>query len=186
MCMTCRPLPLLIAFGVAVAISSAAEPADVMVCFTPAQGCAERIVAALGTARREVRVQAYGFTAAPLLAALAEAKRRGVDVAVLLDSSDAGRHAFGANAMVRAGVPVWIDSPPGIAHNKLIIIDGELVIGGSYNYTAGAERRNAENVTFTASRAVAARFLANWQARRALSLPFAPAAGGKIVPGPRN
>ena len=43
-------------------------------------------------------------------------------------------------------MPSWIDSLPRIAHNKAIVVDGHLVIGGSYNYTASAEHRNAENV----------------------------------------
>jgi phosphatidylserine/phosphatidylglycerophosphate/cardiolipin synthase-like enzyme len=53
------------------------------------------------------------------------------------------------------GIPVWIDYEPAIAHNKVIIIDGRLVIGGSYNYTAAAQKRNAENVTFMESEELA-------------------------------
>jgi phospholipase D len=52
-----------------------------------------------------------------------------------------------AAALASAGVPVWIDSPSGIAHNKFMIVDDDLVIGGSFNYTAAARARNAENVT---------------------------------------
>src|SRR5438309_6038372 len=74
--------------------------------------------------------------------------------------------------MANAGVPVWIDDAPAIAHNKIIVIDRRIVIGGSYNYTASAERRNAENVTFIDSPDMAEWFLANWTSRRDASRPL--------------
>jgi phospholipase D len=170
----------------------AAEPAHgpvaahVSACFVPAQACVQDIVAAIKGARQEVRVQAYGFTSAPILGALAAAKARGADVQVILDNSndrtqastgpeDADRRRSrysGATYMANAGVPVWIDDAPAIAHNKIIVIDRRLVIGGSYNYTASAERRNAENVTFIDSPEVAEWFLSNWTSRRDASRPF--------------
>ena len=53
-----------------------------------------------------------------------------------------------------------------------MIVDRHLVIGGSFNYSASADTRNAENVTFMDSREVAGWFLANWQARQAVSEPW--------------
>lgn len=138
-------------------------------------------------------MQAYGFSSRPIQRALAAAHDRGVDVQIILDKSDAPafddddaaepmpsyappwhhrRRRSAAEAMARAGVPVWIDDEPAIAHNKLILIDGQLVIGGSYNYTPSAEWRNAENVTFIRSAEVASWFLANWESRRAVSRRF--------------
>ncbi len=154
-------------------------PAEVSVCFVPGEACADQIVAAIAAARREVRVQAYGFSAAPILSALAAARARGVDVAVILDRSDLRRLCERDSALLAAGVPVWIDHVSGIAHNKVIVIDRRMVIGGSYNYTSSAERRNAENVTFIESEAIAARFLANWEARQTA----ATASGGAIADG---
>lgn len=183
-------------------------PAGVSACFVPAQDCLGKIVAAIEGARFEIRVQAYGFTSTAILSALAATKARGADVQVILDKSDdpsaredigqdAGtlrwttrRHGYsGANYMVNAGVPVWIDDLPAIAHNKLIMIDRRLVIGGSYNYTASAERRNAENVTFIDSPEVAEWFLANWMSRREASRPLRTEPTGSPAyarPAPRS
>jgi phosphatidylserine/phosphatidylglycerophosphate/cardiolipin synthase-like enzyme len=58
------------------------------------------------------------------------------------------------------------------AHNKVIVIDGWETIGGSFNYTKSAATRNRENVTFISSPDIASAFLANWEARRAVSEPF--------------
>jgi phosphatidylserine/phosphatidylglycerophosphate/cardiolipin synthase-like enzyme len=157
--------------ALALAGPAIAAPADVSVCFVPAEACADRIEAAIDGAASEIRVQAYGFTARGILAALVRAKARGVDVAVLLDKSDERGKRAGLSAMLDAGIPVAIDRVGGIAHVKAIVIDRRLVIGGSYNYTASAERRNVEDVTITESPAVAALFLAEWQARQAQASP---------------
>ena len=146
-----------------------AASADIAVCFEPGQPCEEQIVAAIATAGRQVRVQAYSFTARPIAAALVAAKTRGVDVQILLDRSNETQRNSQAERMVRAGIPVWIDYLPAIAHGKDIIIDGRLVVGGSYNYTSSAAHRNAENVLFIADEAVAGKFLTHWAERRSVS-----------------
>ena len=152
--------------------------AEVSVCFVPAQECDTAVSEAIGRAEKFIRVQAYGFTSQVVLRALAEARARGVDVQAILDKSDdrpdregAQPHPGGARFTAEANIPTWIDGSVAIAHNKLIIIDGHLVIGGSYNYTDSAERRNAENVTFIDAPVVADFYLVNWEARKAASRP---------------
>jgi len=146
----------------------------VTTCFTPAQACADLIVSILDHAQSQIRLQAYGFTAAPILAALVAAKQRGLDLVVLLDKSDErASSGSGAAYVARAGIPVFIDYQPAIAHNKVIVVDKHIVVTGSYNFTAAAERKNTENVTIIDAAEVANRFLSNWESRRAVSRPYA-------------
>lgn len=159
-----------VAFSLA-ATTAFPDQADVSVCFTPAQACEGRIVSVIDKAKSEIRVQAYGFTSIPIIHALQRAAQRGVDVQALLDKVNDKRYS-GATLLERAGIPVWIDYQPAIAHNKVIVIDRREVVGGSFNYTKAAETRNAENVTFITSAAVAARFLENWESRFKVSTPF--------------
>ena len=65
-----------------------------------------------------------------------------------------GRYS-GAVYLVHAGVPVWIDDGPAIAHNKVVILDGRTVITGSFNFSKAADTRNAENVVVIESETVA-------------------------------
>jgi len=158
--------------------------AQIRVCFVPAQQCDAPIAAAIHAARQSIRVQAYGFTAPVILGALGDAKERGVDVQVILDRSndpfnrrDRGSERprlVGAQFTAAMGIPTWIDHRVAIAHNKVIIIDGKTVIGGSYNFTLSAEDRNAENVTFIDSADVAKLYLANWETRKAVSRAYVP------------
>lgn len=150
-------------------VAHAQVPAHVAVCFTPHQTCAPVIVAAIQSATSEIRVQAYGFTSAPILGALVAARRRGVDVRVILDKSNRQPRYTGATTMLNAGIPVWIDSPSGIAHSKIMVIDQRVVVGGSFNFTSSADSRNVENVTITSSPVLAAQYLADWNRRVAVS-----------------
>jgi phosphatidylserine/phosphatidylglycerophosphate/cardiolipin synthase-like enzyme len=146
-------------------------PATVDTCFVPQETCVWREVAAIDAAQSEVRVQAYGFSLRPIIDALLRAHARGVDVAVLLDRSNERALRSGLADLERASVPVWIDHARGIAHVKAITIDRHLVIGGSYNFTAGAETRNVEDVTFVNSPEIAERFRTLWADRRRLAAP---------------
>lgn len=142
------------------AVNSAGNPgvsrlniqAQATVAFSPDGGGERIVVDAINAARQRILVQAYGFTDKAILSALAQAKQRGLDVRVILDKSNdrsgSGNESrySGATYMANAGVPVWIDYKPAIAHNKVMIIDGQEVITGSFNFTTSAQRRNAENV----------------------------------------
>jgi phosphatidylserine/phosphatidylglycerophosphate/cardiolipin synthase-like enzyme len=92
-------------------------------------------VQALGNAKRTVLAQAYSFTSAPIAKALLNAHKRGVQVQVILDKSQRAEKYSSADFLANQGVPVMIDASHAIAHNKVIIIDGETVLTGSFNFT---------------------------------------------------
>jgi phosphatidylserine/phosphatidylglycerophosphate/cardiolipin synthase-like enzyme len=114
--------------------------------FSPKGGCTEAVVEELRGAQKTVRVQAYSFTSKDIAAALRDAKRRGVDVEVVLDKSNETAQYSSATFMANAGIPTYIDAEHAIAHNKIMVIDGATVITGSFNFTKSAESRNAENL----------------------------------------
>jgi phosphatidylserine/phosphatidylglycerophosphate/cardiolipin synthase-like enzyme len=60
------------------------------------------------------------------------------------------------------GVPTYIDSTHAIAHNKIMVIDQETVITGSFNFTKAAEEKNAENILIIKSKELAQEYLDNW------------------------
>lgn len=134
----------------------------------------------LAAAKAHVLVQAYSFTSQPIARALAAAARRGVKVEVILDKSQRQEHHTAAPLLVQAGVPVEIDAAHAIAHNKVMVIDGETVLTGSFNFTTSAEERNAENLLVIRDAALAARYAKNWEAHRAHSTPYAGEPSGGI------
>lgn len=68
-------------------LARADESLSAGACFTPGQDCTGQLVKLLNAARREILVQAYSFTSAPIAKALRDAHKRGVAVIVILDKS---------------------------------------------------------------------------------------------------
>jgi phosphatidylserine/phosphatidylglycerophosphate/cardiolipin synthase-like enzyme len=106
--------------------------------FSPHGGCTEAIIRELDKAKNTILVQAYSFTSAPLAKALLNAHKRGVKVEVILDKSQKTQKYSSATFLYNQGIPVKIDAQHAIAHNKVMIIDGETVITGSFNFTKAA------------------------------------------------
>jgi phosphatidylserine/phosphatidylglycerophosphate/cardiolipin synthase-like enzyme len=107
----------------------------------------DAIVDAIDNAKSEVLVQVYSFTSKPIADALIRAQQRGVKVQVIMDAPSTHQKGNLSSFVSQAGIPVYLDSKHRIAHNKLGIIDGQKVIGGSFNWTYSAEKNNAENCT---------------------------------------
>jgi phosphatidylserine/phosphatidylglycerophosphate/cardiolipin synthase-like enzyme len=146
-----------------VAVTAFAFQADIRkVCFSPSGRCTENIVEQINAAKSEILVQAYSFTSAPIAKALTNAFKRGVKVQVILDKSQRSEKYTSATFISNAGIPTFIDDKHAIAHNKIMIIDNETVITGSFNFTKAAEEKNAENVLVIKSKELAKVYMDNW------------------------
>jgi phospholipase D len=139
---------------------------EVNTCFTPPAGCGTIIAGLISKAQDSIYVQAYGFTSGEIAKALINAHNRGVKVRVLLDKSNIGSKHSKMRDIRKAGIEVSIDKVSGIAHNKVIIIDKQKVITGSFNFTRSADSRNAENVIIINDKSVANEYLQNWLKRK--------------------
>lgn len=141
-------------------------------CFTPFQDCTHRITAQILQAKNSVLVQAYYLTSKPIADALVQAKKKGVSVKVILDKSQRKNKYSLIHYLAGKGIPIWIDTKPAIAHNKIMIIDGNEVITGSFNFTASAQERNAENLVFILDKKLAQEYTENWEMRERMSTPY--------------
>jgi len=146
---------------------------EAQVYFSPKGGAAAAVIKEIDNARSRIRVQAYSFTHAGIAKALLDAKRRGVDVALILDKSNRNAKYSAADFTAHGGIPTYIDAVHPIAHSKIMIVDDTTVITGSFNFTKAAEESNAENLLVLHSRELAARYLENWTAHQAHSQPYA-------------
>ena len=81
-------------------------------------------------------------------------------------------HYSEADFLAHAGIPVRIDAVHAIAHNKVMVIDGETVITGSFNFTTAAEQHNAENLLVLHDQPLAAHYETNWHHHAAHSQPY--------------
>lgn len=135
------------------------------VCFTPGNNCAGEIIKAITQAKQQILVQAYIFTDTSIAKALVKAKKRGVDVRVLFDKSQMQEQHAATDILNKGKIKLIVDHLTDIAHNKIIIIDELIVIGGSYNYTRAAAKKNAENVIIIKDAGFAQKYVKNWYMR---------------------
>lgn len=155
-----------------------AAAGTVQIAFPPWDDAEAMVVAAIESARRQIRVQAYSFNNRAIARALVAAKQRGVDVAVTVDREQTFSGGFTrVPELAAAGIPVWVEVRYAAAHSKVMVIDADTresaVITGSFNWTSAAQRRNAENVLVVRrNRALALAYLGNWERRRAEALPY--------------
>lgn len=146
----------------------------IQTCFTPGQDCTHQITKHIAKAENSILVQAYAFSSKDIADALIAAKNRGVKVEVILDKSQRSQKYSLLHYIVDAGIPVWIDTKPAIAHNKVMIIDEKEVITGSFNFTDSAQKRNAENLVFISDSKLAQEYTANWKNREKQSIFYQP------------
>lgn len=155
-------LALLLCACLSLSPASAQTAKNIQVYFSPNGGCTEAITTELRKARTSVIVQAYSFTSAPIAKALVDAKKRGVNVQVILDKSQRTEKYSSATFLKHAGITTFIDAKHAIAHNKVMVIDGATVITGSFNFTKAAEENNAENLLIIQDKELAAKYSRNW------------------------
>lgn len=116
------------------------------VAFSPKNGVTDTVVKAIGEAEHTVLVSAYSFTSKDIAAALLDAKKRGVDVKIILDKSQVTQKYSSATFFANQGFDMKIDIKHAIYHDKVMVIDDKNVITGSFNFTNAAENKNAENL----------------------------------------
>jgi phosphatidylserine/phosphatidylglycerophosphate/cardiolipin synthase-like enzyme len=148
------------------------SPNEVEVFFSPQGGCTEAIVNTLGQAKSSLLIQAYSFTSAPIAKAVVDAYKRGVHTEVILDTSQRTERYSSADFLAHAGVKVLIDDKHKIAHNKIMIIDSNTVITGSFNFTKAAEEDNAENLLIISNKDLATKYIENWKKHAEHSEPY--------------
>lgn len=139
---------------------------------SPRGGAEKLVLKVIASARSEIRMMAYALTSATVVEALIEARRRGVDVAVVADFEENvtkdkyGKARAALSALVEAGCRVRTISIYQIHHDKVIVADRETVQTGSFNYTSSAATRNSENVQVVWKNPDLARgYLEHWSSR---------------------
>ncbi len=146
---------LFVALLIALTVACSSSARDIEVYFTPSYKALDAIIDQLNAAKKSIDVAMYNFTSRPLSHALVAAERRGVRVRVVLDRSanDPIENRYTKYIYLKQnGIDVRFAKPHrhwdrnGIMHNKFAVIDSNIVVTGSANWTASAFVINDENV----------------------------------------
>lgn len=140
----------------------------VQVGFSPEGSARALVLKTIGSAKQNIRMQAYSFQAPDIMQALVDAKKRGVDVRVVVDKKRNERKASkkAMDFVTRNGVELRTTGHFHIHHDKIIIVDDHTVETGSFNFARSAETANSENVIVIRDMPdVVRQYVAHWQSR---------------------
>lgn len=132
-------------------------------CFSPGGGCEKMIVQAVNSAQTSIDFLAFSFTDDGIGDAMRARGRSGVDVSGVFETTGSDTKYSEYNAMKKAGLAVYTDGNPWSMHHKVIVIDNETVIFGSYNFSESAEESNDENLLIIHNTDLAHAFTAEFQ-----------------------
>jgi phospholipase D len=138
---------------------------SINICFAPNNGCDELIAREISKANQNIYVQAFSFTSDIIFKAILDKKQEGLDVKILVDKTASDATGSKIPAFKKHGIEVRIDKVKQFAHNKIILIDDNVVITGSYNFTNSAEKKNSENVVMINDREISKIYHENWNYR---------------------
>lgn len=133
--------------------------------FSPDDQLEKRLIEEIEKESKSIQICVYNFTHRSIADALIQAKRRGVDVEVIVDRFSVKMRAP-LHKLVEAQIPVYVWDPcyrkktshRPLMHNKFCVFGGETVWTGSFNFTYEASRIHQENVVVLHDPALAAAF----------------------------
>jgi len=140
------------------------DDTEIEVYFSPDDNTAARLVELINNAERSIYFMVYSFTADDIAAALIEKTQQGVSVAGVLEESQVDSNiGTDFDRLRSAGVIIRLDGNSDKMHHKVMIIDDQIVVTGSYNFSASAEKYNDENTLILHDPVIASQYLREFE-----------------------
>jgi phosphatidylserine/phosphatidylglycerophosphate/cardiolipin synthase-like enzyme len=139
----------------------------------PKDGVMQRVVSIVASAEKSIHFMAFTYTHETMANAMIDRYKAGLDVQGVIETRGASQGSL--VPLFCAGLPVKEDGNPYTMHHKVIIVDSNTVITGSFNFTGAADTANDDNVLIIHSPAVAALYEQEYQ--RISAAGVSPTAG---------
>jgi phosphatidylserine/phosphatidylglycerophosphate/cardiolipin synthase-like enzyme len=140
------------------------EGAWIEVYFSPDDGTARRLVELLRGAQDSIYFLAYSFTSDDVANAIMERARAGVSASGVMETSQyESNQGTEYDRFKNAGLDVRLDGNPRNMHHKVLIIDRQTVVTGSYNFSGNAEETNDENTLIIHNAEIAGQYMAEFE-----------------------
>lgn len=133
--------------------------------FSPEDDCAGRLIELIRGAKESVRFAIFCFTLEEAAEALVEKHFAGVEVKGVMERGQNSPWSC-FRLFEDCGMDVCWDQNLCYLHHKFFVIDGRTVITGSFNPTKHAREANDENLLIVHNKAVAERYLSEFQKLR--------------------
>ncbi|HBX69958.1 MAG TPA: hypothetical protein DEH25_11435 [Chloroflexi bacterium] len=145
--------------------STSIDGTPIQVYFAAEDEAISHLIPLVNGAKKSIRFLAFSFTHDDLGAAMLAQAQAGVDISGIFETRGSETEYSELPAMFCAGLPVRQDGNPGTFHHKVIIIDDEIVITGSLNFSENADSSNDENVVVITNKDIAKLYLQEFDRR---------------------
>ena len=156
-----------------VVVSGCVSLGQTEVYFCPEDDCLGALVRVLGSAEESIHCAVYIITVQELADVLVDKRARGLDVGVVMEGDYTGSKYSKYEYLRDNGVGVVRKEGEGSGeegeegwgqmHNKFCVVDGEVVITGSANWSGNGMWRNNENVLVVRDKGVAEKYDAEFR-----------------------
>ena len=100
----------------------------------------------------------FSLTLDSIAQAILEAFQRGVKVRMIADDECAKNKGSNVKLVASVGIPTKTDNAVYHMHHKFAVLDGSVVIMGSFNWTGQAVKYNQENIFFYEDKNIASQY----------------------------
>lgn len=137
-------------------------PQNDQACFAPDEPCADLLAQFILSAKKSVDIAIYDINEDQVVNSLLAQARR-VRVRVVVDRIQSKGSHSAVPLLLKAGVSLRYGRQRGIMHNKFIIVDGQRIELGSFNFTHHAAAANQENQLYLATPSVVSRYRSRFE-----------------------
>ena len=117
--------------------------------FSPGDDCLNHIIELINNAKTHLDICVFTISDDRISRALLRAKHFGVELKIITDNDKLLDTGSDIKSLSNEGIPVKVDNTPNHMHHKFMIVDREIILTGSYNWTRSAAMYNQENVLST-------------------------------------
>ena len=129
--------------------------------------CDELLIANIAKAKHSIYAAVYTFAKKSIALALIERAKQGVKIHLKIDKlqSEFKYTKILIGMMRKSGITITLINMPKktCMHDKFAVIDKEIVMTGSFNWTRTASEKNYENIVMISSAKIAEKYIRAWE-----------------------
>ncbi|MCZ2127334.1 MAG: phospholipase D-like domain-containing protein [Anaerolineales bacterium] len=135
----------------------------IQILFSAEDGAIANVNAVIRDAKSSVRFLIFSFTDDSMAQTMLARSQAGVDVQGVFETFGSASINSQLKTLWCANLPVRQDGNSSFLHHKVIVIDDSIVVTGSLNFSASADKSNEENVMIIDNPEIAALYLQEYQ-----------------------
>ena len=139
-------------------ITSSLVYADTKVYFSPNGGSQDMVISEIGKAHKTLDVAMYDLTSKAIAHAILQAKERGVKIEIVLDKAQIKNRSSKSKSLIGKGINIKFHLGQGLMHDKFAVIDDQIILTGSFNWTIAADKKNNENLLVLTDKSLAEKY----------------------------